>query len=102
MTLSDWRDLSLILLALEGVIIALIYGAIFYYLWKGFRFVHRWLQRVGFPQGQRYSMSMKVYTLYYSRKVAKPLAAAESLQNQAAGFIRAFFNLSQNHSRSQQ
>jgi hypothetical protein len=101
MSLGDWRDLSIILLAVEGIIIALIYGIIFYYLWKGFRVAHQWLQRTGLPQGQRYAGLAKRYTRYYSHKAVKPVVQAESKLGEVSGMVRALQSPS-SHSRSRQ
>ncbi len=91
MTLSDWRDISLILLALEGVVIVLIYGILFYYAWKGLRITYRWLQGMGLPQGRRYAALMKAYATRYSQKIVRPFIAAETAYGQATGVIRAIF-----------
>ncbi|HEY81603.1 MAG TPA: hypothetical protein EYP25_08680 [Anaerolineae bacterium] len=91
MTLSDWRDISLILLALEGVVILLIYGVILYYAWKGLRIAYRWLQGMGLPQSRRYAALMKGYATRYSQKIVRPLIAAEAAYDQATGVIRAIF-----------
>ena len=102
MSVGDWRDVSIILLSLEGILIGLIYGAIFYFLWKGFRIAHGWLQRIGLPQGRRYAALVRWYTFRYSRKVVKPFVTAEAVASQTTGFFRAFFNPSQKSIRSQQ
>ncbi len=78
MTLGDWRDVSIILLAIEAIVIGIIYGLIFYYLWKGFRIATGWLRLTGLPQGRRYSRQIKNITQQYSQKVARPIVKAET------------------------
>ena len=99
MTLGDWRDVSLILLSLEGMAIALIWGIIFYYLWKGFRVAYRWLQWTGLPQGRRYTSLMKTYSQYYSYKIARPIVKTDEVMTQATGIIRALGTPSRSRSR---
>ncbi len=99
MTLGDWRDVSLILLALEGMLIALIWGVIFYYLWRGCRIAYRWLQWTGLPQGRRYTAFMKTYSRYYSYKIVKPIVKTEEVMTQAAGIVRTLSNPSRSRSR---
>ncbi len=102
MSLGDWRDVSIILLSLEGILIGLIYGAIFYFLWKGFRIARGWMGSIGLPQGRRYAALARLYSLNYSQKVVKPFATAEAIASQTTGFFRAFFSPSQKSIRSQQ
>ncbi len=78
MTLADWRDASIILLALEAIVIGIIYGAAFYYFWKGVRVARAWLRTTGFPQGQRYTRLMKSYTDQYSKKIVRPVVKVET------------------------
>jgi hypothetical protein len=78
MSLGDWRDVSIILLALEALIIGLIYGAIFYYLRKGFRITTIWLSQIGLPGGRRYARTAKDITQQYSKKIVRPIVSAET------------------------
>ena len=78
MTLGDWRDVSIILLAVEAMLIGLIYGLIFYYLWKGFRIATAWLGLTGLPEGRRYARMMRDLTQQYSKKIARPVVKIES------------------------
>jgi len=78
MILGDWRDASIILLAIEAIVIGLVYGLIFYYLWKGSRIATGWLRLSGLPQGRRYSRQIKTVTQQYSKKVVRPIVAAET------------------------
>ncbi len=78
MTLGDWRDLSIILLAVEAMLIGLIYGLIFYYLWKGFRIATAWLGLTGFPEGRRYARLMRDITQQYSKKIVRPVVKTEA------------------------
>jgi len=84
MTLANWRDISLILLAVEAIILALIPGLIFYFLWKGFRTATSWLRMIGLPEGQRYSRMMKEVTQRYSKKVVRPVAKIETTLTQTS------------------
>ena len=88
MTLGDWRDVSIILLAFEAMVIGLVYGAVFYYLWKGFRVAHGWLQKIGLPQGQRYARLARQYTYYYSHKTVKPVVELETKLGEVAETTR--------------
>jgi hypothetical protein len=83
MTLADWRDVSIILLALEAIVIGIIYGAAFYYFWKGVRIARAWLSTKGFPEGQRYTRLMKTYTNQYSKKIVRPVVKAEATVTRA-------------------
>lgn len=78
MSLGDWRDASIILLSLEGIVIGIIYGLAFYYSWKGVRIARNWLSLKGFPEGQRYTRLMKTYTRQYSQKIVRPVVKVES------------------------
>ncbi len=89
MNLGDWRDVSLILLALEAMLIGLIYGVIFYYLWKGARIAHGWLSAIGLPLGRRYTRLIKRYTQHYSYKVAQPFARADMLLSRTKSILHA-------------
>ena len=78
MTLGDWRDVSIILLAAEAMVIGLIYGLIFYYLWKGFRIATAWLGLTGLPEGRRYARLMRDITQQYSKKIVRPVVKIEA------------------------
>ncbi len=95
MTLSDWRDVSIILLALEAMVIGFVYGAIFYYSWKGLRIAYGWFSGVGLPQGRRYASLVRWYVHTYSQKVVKPFILIHTVTTQARGFARALFGPSQ-------
>jgi len=79
MTLADWRDVSLILLFLEAIVIGILYGLFFYYSWKAVRITRGWLSTKGFPEGQRYTRLMKTYTQQYSKKVVRPVVKTEAV-----------------------
>ncbi len=87
MTLGDWRDASIILLAIEAIIIGIVYGLIFYYLWKGFRTATGWLRLTGLPQGRRYSRQIKTITQQYSQKVVRPIVKMETALDRATRTI---------------
>ncbi len=78
MSLGDWRDISLILLSLEALVIGLIYGVIFYYLWKGFRITTIWLSHIGLPEARRYAHLAKTYSYQYSKKIVRPIISVET------------------------
>ena len=78
MTLGDWRDVSIILLAVEAMLIGLVYGLIFYYLWKGFRIVTTWLGLTGLPEGRRYARLIRDYSQQYSKKIVRPVIKVET------------------------
>ncbi len=99
MTLGDWRDLSLILLALEGMIIALVYGVIFYFLWKGFRMAYQWLQTIGLPEGRRYSLLARQYTQELSQRVVRPFVRIEAFLSQLSTFFHTLTALMNKTSR---
>ena len=87
MTLGNWRDLSLILLAFEAIVIGLVYGLIFYYLWKGFRIATTWLRGRGLPESRRYSRMIKQITQQTSEKIVQPFITLEATWRQAAQTI---------------
>lgn len=89
MTLGDWRDLSLILLALEGMLVALIYGVIFYVLWKGLRIAHQWLRTIGLPEGNRYALLARQYTQELSQRIVRPFVQVEATLAQLSTFFHA-------------
>ncbi len=84
MTLGDWRDISLILLAVEAMLIGLIYGLIFYYLWKGFRVATAWLGLTGLPEGRRYARMMRDISRQYSKKIVRPVVKIEATLTRAS------------------
>lgn len=84
MTIASWRDASLILLAIEAIIIALIPGLAFYFSWKGLRIATSWLRATGLPEGQRYSRLMKEVTQRYSKKVVRPVVKIETTLTQTS------------------
>jgi len=101
MSLGDWRDVSVILLSLEALVIGLIYGAIFYFLWKGSRIAHRWLANIGLPQGRRYAALARWYTTRYSKKTIRPFVTIHAVTSETTGFLRALFSPSQKGMKSQ-
>jgi len=99
MTLGDWRDASIILLAIEGLIFAVIYGVIFYYLWKGSRIATRWLRTIGLPQGTQYSQLLRDKTLYYSRKIVRPFEKVETAESQISSTARTIADIPKHRTR---
>jgi hypothetical protein len=99
MTLGDWRDVSIILLAIEAIVIGLVYGLIFYYLWKGFRITTGWLRLTGLPQGRRYSRLIKEVTNQYSKKIVRPVVNLESKLNQTSRTLSSVANTPKQRTR---
>ncbi len=93
MTLGDWRDLSLILLSIEAMLIGLIYGLIFYYVWKGFRIATSWLRLRGLPTGQQFARQIKTITQRYSKKVVRPVVTLETTLTRTAHTLGAITNI---------
>jgi hypothetical protein len=99
MPLGDWRDVSIILLAIEAIVIGLVYGLIFYYLWKGFRIATGWLRLTGLPQGRRYSRLIKEVTNQYSKKIVRPVVNLESKLNQTSRTLSSVANTPKQRTR---
>ena len=78
MTIETWRDIALILLAVEGFFLALIPGALFYFLWKGARITIQWLKKTGLPQARQYSHLAAETTNTYGQKISAPFAKIET------------------------
>jgi len=78
MSIGDWRDIAVILLSLEAFLIGLVYGLIFYFLWKGSRRATKWLRWQGFPKGHYYSQRIKELTKRYSQKIVRPVVKIET------------------------
>lgn len=88
MTIENWRDIALILLAIESFFLALTPGILFYFLWKGARIAIRWLKQTGFPQAHRYSHLASETTHTYSQKISEPFIRIEAGKTAFAGALR--------------
>lgn len=82
MTLANWRDLAVVLLALEAFIMALLPAAALFFMVKGMSWVHRKLRRV-FPTVQGYFRKAATVTDQASVKIAAPIIAADAFATQA-------------------
>lgn len=78
MTLAVARDLSIILLAIEAFVMALVIGVALYFMARGMRMGNQWLRGVGFPEAQRYARLVAQQTQTYSNKVTQPIVGFES------------------------
>jgi hypothetical protein len=75
LTVADipfWRDISLILLALEAIVICLPFLVIGYYLVRGLAALHRWLRRM-FPVAQSAAVHVRGYTEQYAAMATAPV-----------------------------
>lgn len=89
MTLATARDLSIILLSLEALVITLILGAVLFLTTRGLSQGIRWLRTIGFPEVQRYGRLVSDQTKFYSAKVTAPIVAVETTVHQARGSVSA-------------
>lgn len=96
MTLAVARDLSIILLAIEAFVMALIVGAALYFMARGVRTGKLWLRKIGFPEAQRYARLVAVQTQVYSDKVTRPLVRAETSAHRARRTVAAVPGLFRN------
>ncbi len=78
MTLAVARDLSIILLAIEAFVVALVIGVALYFVTRGTRMGKLWLRRIGFPEAQRYARLIAQQTQVYSDKVTQPIVQLET------------------------
>ena len=83
MDLATARDLSIILLAIEAIILVLVPGVIFYFSIKGLRQGTKWLKITGLPEAQRYTRLMADKTNEYSAKIAEPITKVDTASIQA-------------------
>jgi hypothetical protein len=78
MDLAIARDLSIILLAIEAIILVAVPGVIFYFSIKGLRQGTRWLKITGLPEAQRYTRLMADKTNEYSARIADPITKVDA------------------------
>ena len=86
MNLGFWRDLSVVLLCLEGFVLLLIPGAILFFLVKGMSALDRKLREI-FPKVRGVFSRVNQVTRQVTDKVAAPVikASATTAQVQAIG-----------------
>lgn len=86
MNLGFWRDLSVVLLCLEGFVLLLIPAAILFFAVKGMNALHRKLHEI-FPKVQGVFRQVNRVTRQVTDKVAEPVikAGAQAAQVQAMG-----------------
>lgn len=77
MTLSDWANLSIILLAIEAFVICLVVGVVYFYATRGLLQLIRQL-RITFPIIQRYFRQAEQVTKTASDRVAAPFIATSA------------------------
>jgi hypothetical protein len=77
MTLSEWADLSIILLAIEAFVISLVPALILFYCVKGMLRLLRELRRV-FPIVRGYFLKAEQITKKTSDQVAAPFITASA------------------------
>ena len=88
MTIGHWRDIAIILLAIESIILALIPGVLFFVLWKVTRKGIKWLSDIGFPKAKHYSRLTSETTQIYSQKINRPVVMLESNKTMLAQVFR--------------
>ena len=82
MDLATARDISIVVLAIQGIILVAVPGVLFYYLNKGMRQGTSWLKRIGLPEAQRYTRLMADKTNEYSGKIAEPIIKVDSAKTE--------------------
>ncbi len=92
MDLATARNLSIILLAIEGFILVLVPGAIFYFSIKGLRQGTKWLKIIGLPEAQRYTRLVADKTNEYSARIAEPITKVETATTQTYTTATATWN----------
>ncbi|MBX7235639.1 MAG: hypothetical protein K1X65_14730 [Caldilineales bacterium] len=96
MTLATARDLSIILLAIEAFVFALVIGAALYFVTRGMRRGNQWLRTIGFPEAQRYARLIAEQTQVYSDKVTRPIVQVETSTHRARRTVAAVPGLFRN------
>lgn len=91
MTLADWRDLAIILLAVEAFLLSLIPGALLYFAVRGISFLIRKLRSVA-PIVQGYFRKTATVTEEVSQKAVTPMIEAGATLAQFRGWRAALTN----------
>lgn len=85
--LAFWRDVSVLVLAVQAFVILVVIAAIGYLMLTGLRRSHSWLRRQ-FPKWQALSLLARDMTERYSAKVAAPVISLAALASSMAAFAR--------------
>lgn len=91
MTLDNWRDLAIILLAVEAFLLSLIPGVILYFAIRGISSLIRKLRSVA-PVVQGYFRKAATVTEEVSQKAVTPMIAASATMAQLRGWRSALIN----------
>jgi len=92
MDLAFWRDLSVVLLCLEGFIMLLIPGAIFFFSIKGLRALERKMREVS-PKVQGVFRQVNRVTEQVTDKIAAPIIKISGANAQLRGMRRGAVSL---------
>ena len=87
MDLAVARDLSIILLALEGMVLMAIPLAAFYFMIQGMRKGTFWLKMTGLPFALRITRLAADQSQYYSDKITEPIVTVETKATRATGTV---------------
>ena len=93
MTLDNWASLSLVLLAVEGLIITLIEGLILYFVIRGILILNKSLSKL-FPTVLGYFQKAEEVTHKISDRLALPFIAINSTAAKIQTMRRALTRLS--------
>jgi len=93
-----WRDVSLILLAAEAIVICLPLVVIGYYLIRGLAGLHRWLRQM-LPVAQDKTVLARDYTERYAAIVAMPVMALAGAVAALGAAVRTLASFSATWSR---
>jgi len=88
MDLTVATNISIIILAIEGIILVAVPGVLFYFLNKGMRQGTTWLKKTGLPEAQRYTRLMADKTNEYSNKIAEPIIKVDTATTEVQSMTR--------------
>lgn len=83
MDLATARDISIIVLAIQGIVLVAVPGVLFYFLNKGMRKGTAWLRITGLPEAQRYTRLMADKSSEYSGKITEPIVKVDAATTEA-------------------
>ncbi|RME82571.1 MAG: hypothetical protein D6775_10515 [Caldilineae bacterium] len=89
MELTDARDLALIWLALVGIVLTLIPGAVLFVVIRGLGTATRWLREDGLPKAQSTTRLVADKTEHMSVRVAGPMMRLALTRARVSGTISA-------------
>ncbi len=92
MDLRTAADISIIILAIEGIVLVAVPGVLFYFLNKGMRKGTSWLKSTGLPEAQRYTRLMADKTNEYSGKITEPIIKVDTATTEVQSAARMTFN----------